>query len=65
MDCKLIKRVILIGLTELENGHSVEKTRHAIERIVNQFYFDKSKIIGSLFCYFGGVKKIKQNKINY
>ena len=55
MDCKFIKRVILIGLTELENGHSAEETRNAIERIVNQFSFDKSKIIGSLSYYFGEV----------
>ena len=37
------KRVVLIGLNELKNGHPAVETKIAIENIVNEYSFDKKK----------------------
>lgn len=40
------KRLLVLGLTDISRGHTAEKTREAIENIVNRYNFDKSKIRG-------------------
>ena len=43
------KELIIIGMLELENGHSAVETKKAIESMVNKYdNFDKSKIKGRL-----------------
>ncbi|CAF0959807.1 unnamed protein product [Brachionus calyciflorus] len=40
----LDKEVLILGMIELIGGHSAENIRQAIEAIVNEYDFDKSKI---------------------
>lgn len=37
---------LVIGMEKLNNGHSAEECKHAIENIINQLKFDKKKIKG-------------------
>lgn len=44
------KELIIIGMVELENGHSAIETKKAIESMVNKYVkFDKNKIKGNLY----------------
>jgi len=38
--------LIVIGMVEMPKGHSAEETQIAIENMVNDYKFDKNKIIG-------------------
>ena len=42
--------LIVVGMVEMVNGHSAEEVKIAIEKMVNEYEFDKSKIQGSLSC---------------
>jgi len=40
------KELLIIGMTEMTDGHSAEKVKEAIELIINNFKFDKAKVKG-------------------
>jgi hypothetical protein len=41
--------LIVIGMVELLNGHSAGEIKKSIEKMINEYNFDKSKITGILF----------------
>lgn len=40
------KEIIIIGMKVLTKGHAAEEVQEAIEKIVNRYTFDKSKVLG-------------------
>jgi hypothetical protein len=50
---------LVIGMERLENGHSAEECKQAIEKIINQFKFDKKKIKGTLRFFLRNMKFLK------
>ena len=40
------QELIVIGMVELKNGHSAEQLKLNIEYLVNQYNFDKNKVLG-------------------
>ena len=40
------KEIIIIGMEVLAKGHAAEEVQEAIEKIVNRYTFDKSKVLG-------------------
>jgi hypothetical protein len=38
------KEIIIVGMEVMENGHSAEEVQKAIEKIVNKYKFDRSKV---------------------
>ena len=40
------KEIIIIGMEVLTKGHAAEEVQEAIEKIVNRYTFDKSKVLG-------------------
>jgi hypothetical protein len=44
------KEIIFLDMVELIGGHCAENIQSAVEKIVNQYSFDKSKIKG-LFLF--------------
>ncbi len=36
--------MIVIGMTEMVQGHSAEESKKALEKIINKYNFDKNKI---------------------
>lgn len=42
------KSLVVFGLEDLPDGHSAEHIKTAMERLINYFNFDKSKIRGKI-----------------
>ena len=40
------KSLVILGLNQMEEGHTAEKTKDAIENMINKYKFDKRKIRG-------------------
>ena len=45
------KTLVILGLGEMNEGHTAEKTKETMETIINNFDFDKRKIRGNILNF--------------
>jgi len=53
--------LLVIGMVELLDGHSAEEIKIAIEKMINEYDFDKRKIAGSSILIIVNKKNLKVN----
>lgn len=52
IDASFTKETVILGFVELIGGHCAENIQEAIQKILNEYDFDKTIINGLLFLYY-------------